>query len=91
MLNLSLMKAEKNQQDELLELGKKLQNFYELGYVNKRSALGFTFVKAIVQGIGVFIGGTVVVAILLWILSGLEEVPLVKPVRDALEMPTSQQ
>ncbi len=91
MLNLWLMKAKDKQQDELLELGKKLQNFYEMGYVDKRSAFTFTFLKGIVQGIGVFIGGTVVIGLLLWVLSGLEQVPLVKPVRDALQNPTQQQ
>lgn len=76
---------------EALELGQKLQQFYELGYVDKKSALSFTFIKAIVQGVGVFIGGTVMIALLLWILSGLEDVPLIKPVRDALQTPTVQE
>ncbi len=82
--------AEKSE-EEALELGKKLQQFYELGYVDKKSALGFTFVKSVVQGIGVFVGGTVMIALLLWILGGLEDIPLIRPVREALQTPTVQQ
>lgn len=97
MLNLRVMADEKDNagknltEKEALELGQKLQQFYEMGYVDKKSALGFTFIKAVVQGVGVFIGGTVMVALLLWILSGLEDVPLIKPVRDALQTPTVQE
>ena len=45
MLNLSLMKADKTtaKDYELMELGKSLQRFYELGYVNKKEALKFSF------------------------------------------------
>jgi hypothetical protein len=69
---------------ELIELGKKLQSFYELGYVNKKAALGYSFLKGIVTGFGVFLGGTVAVTILFWLLSGLETIPLVGPIVEAI-------
>lgn len=62
-------------EQEQLELGKKLQQFYNLGYVNKKQALLFTFYKGIASGFGVIIGGTIVIALLVWILSQFGQVP----------------
>ena len=64
---------------ELQELGKQLQDFYELGgYVNKWKALRFTALKGMAQGFGIFLGGTVVVALVAWVLGAFDQVPLVK-------------
>ncbi len=71
-----LTKSEREQ----LELGKKLQAFYEMGYVDKKSALLFSVLKGMAGGFGAFVGGTLVIALLLWGLSSLKEVPLVGPV-----------
>jgi hypothetical protein len=62
-------------QDELVDLGKKLQQFYNLGYVNKKQAILFSFYKGLASGAGAFIGGTIVIALLLWILSIFNQVP----------------
>ncbi len=90
MLNLSLMKADKTtvKEDELMELGKSLQRFYELGYVNKKEALKFSFLKGISQGFGIFMGGTVVVAIVLWLLGSFTELPLIGPASEAIRRTT---
>ena len=63
-------------QDELLNLGKKLQQFYNMGYVSKKKALLFTFYRGLAYGAGIFIGGTVVIALVIWILSLFTHVPL---------------
>jgi hypothetical protein len=63
------------QQKELLELGKKLQAFYNLGYVNKKQAILFSFYKGLASGAGAFIGGTIVIILLLWALSLFSQVP----------------
>jgi hypothetical protein len=77
--------AEEMSDKELLELGRKLQNFYELGYVNKKSALGYTFLKGIAQGFGIFLGGTVVVALVAWILGYFNQIPLAKALVEAIQ------
>lgn len=78
--------AEKKLTDkELVDLGQKIQNFYELGYVNKKSALGYTFLKGIAQGFGIFLGGTVVVALVAWILGAFDQVPFVKSLVEAIQ------
>ncbi len=68
--------SKKLDQNELIDLGKKLQDFYNQGYVNKKQAILFSFYKGIAAGAGAFIGGTIVIALLLWILSLFSQVPL---------------
>lgn len=60
-----------------LILGKKLQQFYNLGFINKKQALLFSFYKGIAYGFGIIIGGSVVVGFLLWFLSKFGQVPLI--------------
>lgn len=71
---------------ELQELGKQLKDFYELGgYVDKWRALKFSALKGMAQGFGIFVGGTVVVALVAWILGAFDQVPLVKSVVEAFQ------
>lgn len=68
--------AEKTKREkELLELGEKLQNFYDSGYVNKKQALWFSFAKGLLSGFGAFLGGTILIALLLWLLTFFQDVP----------------
>lgn len=66
------------------ELGKKLVAFYESGYVNKKQALSFSFLKGLLGGFGAFLGGTILIGLLLWVLSLFDQVPFVDAVRSAL-------
>jgi hypothetical protein len=77
----SRLTAEEKQQ---LELGKKLQQFYDLGYVNKKQAILFTFYKGLASGFGAVIGGTIIVALLLWLLSQFGQVPLIGHFTDSV-------
>ncbi len=70
---------------ELLELGKKLQQFYDMGYVSKKQAILFSFYKGLASGLGGLLGGTIVVALLLWILSVFSSVPLADRIVNALQ------
>lgn len=90
MLNLRLMKAEKKEkrvsEKELQELGRQLKDFYELGgYVNKWRALRFTALKGMAQGLGIFLGGTVVVGLVIWILGAFDRIPLVNDLVEAMK------
>jgi phage shock protein PspC (stress-responsive transcriptional regulator) len=77
------------QQTEQLELGRKIQDIYRLGHSGKKEALKMSFLKGIVGGIGTFLGGTVVIGTLIWILSlfGGSRVlgPLVRSIQQILE------
>lgn len=66
------------------DLGKKMVSFYETGYVNKKQALSFAFLKGLATGFGAFLGGTILIAILLWILSLIDQVPFVDFLRSGL-------
>ena len=77
--------AKKYSDKELKDLGQMLVNMHELGYVDKRRTLGFAFIKGISTGFGVFLGGTVLIAILLWVLGFFDEVPLLKDFIDSIE------
>ena len=76
--------SQKSKDKELLELGKKLQTFYDLGYINRRQALTFSFLKGAVSGLGAVVGGTVILALLLFMLSKFDRVPLLGPVSDSI-------
>lgn len=60
-------------------LGKALEEVYLIGYANPRRFLWFGFLRGIVYGLGIFIGGTIVVALVIWILSQFNQVPVIGP------------
>lgn len=76
--------TKKLQDDELLELGKKLQQFYDMGYVNKKQTILFSFYKGLAGGLGAFLGGTIIVGLLLWILSLFNNVQFVNHIVNNL-------
>lgn len=69
---------------EYEELGKKLMDFYESGYVNKKQALSWAFLKGLVGGFGAFLGGTILIGLLIWVLSLFDQVPFIDAVRQTL-------
>ena len=84
-----MAKETSKEQKELIELGRKLKNFYDMGYVSRKEALMFSFTKGLVSGVGAFIGGTLVIALILWILSLFSDAPLigeiVKTIQSAVD------
>ncbi|HSX32041.1 MAG TPA: DUF5665 domain-containing protein [Candidatus Saccharimonadales bacterium] len=74
---------------EKLEFVKQIEFFYESTHAHLPKVMGFAFLKGVATGLGVFVGGTIVVALLLWILSGLSHVPflndITKTTQDTLE------
>jgi hypothetical protein len=77
------------------QLGRDLWLLYEMNYKNRRRMYFFTFGKGIAQGFGIFLGGTILVAVLLYSLSFFERVPLLSPIveklNNVLTDPTSVQ
>ena len=68
-----------------IEFAKQVEYMYEAVNPNWRKLLTFAFLKGIATGFGVFIGGTIVVAILLWTLSGLGQLPFLNDISDAVK------
>ncbi len=79
-----MAKNMKSTQEEQLELGKKLQQFYDSGYINKKQTLLFSFYKGIASGFGVVIGGTIVIALLIWLLGLFDELPFLGDLVDSI-------
>lgn len=76
-------------------LGRDMWSVYELNYKNRKRMLLYTFSKGVMQGFGIFLGGTILVAVLLYSLSFFEQVPLLSPIVEKLNTvltdPTSVQ
>lgn len=63
---------------------------YEAVNPNWRKLLTFSFLKGLATGLGVFLGGTIVVALLLWILSGLGQLPFLDKITDSASQTLEQ-
>ena len=74
-----------------IEFAKQVELFYEANHPTWRKAMTFAFLKGIATGLGVFLGGTILVGLLLWILSGLGHLPflndLTESARQTIEQP----
>lgn len=69
---------------ELVRLGKMLRDFAELGVMSRKELLWVSFLRGLAQGFGAIVGGTILVALLLWLLSQFNETPLVGPFIDTI-------
>ena len=66
-----------------VEFAKQVEYMYEAVNPNWRKLLTFSFLKGLATGFGVFLGGTIVVALLLWILGALGHVPFLNDFTDS--------
>lgn len=62
-----------------------IKNIYESGYLDRNSAYKMSFIKGVAGGLGGVIGATIVVALLLWILSAFQDIPLLGRFVDNLQ------
>ncbi len=67
------------------DLGKAVADFYENGYLSKRTSLKMSFLKGIAGGLGGVIGATLVVAMLLWALSLFNGIPFIDRIVNNIE------
>ncbi|MDX1766229.1 MAG: DUF5665 domain-containing protein [Candidatus Saccharimonadales bacterium] len=79
----------KKKHKDFEKLGRALESIFEGGYMDHRRVYKINFVRGVFFGFGVFVGGTIVVALLLWILGLFTEIPLIgefsETVRDSIE------
>lgn len=68
-----------------IEFAKQLEYFYESSHADLGKVVIFSFLKGIATGLGVFLGGTIVVGLLLWALSQLTWLPFVDDISKAAE------
>lgn len=76
------------------KLGRSLEHVYLSGYVSTGRLIGVSILRGIGYGFGIFIGGTIVVAVLIWFLGQFETVwflePFVNTVLEAVQQGTPQ-
>ncbi len=78
--------AELSKQEEAqLELGRKMQAVFDMGYFSRKDALKWSFLKGLATGLGAFVGGTIVIAVLIWVVSRFNSFPLVGPVTQQVQ------
>lgn len=66
-----------------IEFAKQVEYMYEATNPGWRKLLTFAFLKGMATGLGVFLGGTIIVGLLLWILSGLGQIPFLDNLTDS--------
>ena len=66
-------------------LGRQIEATYLSGSLDRRRLLTNSFIKGIAAGSGSVIGATLVIAMLLWVLTQLQEIPLVGPLFQSIE------
>jgi hypothetical protein len=68
-----------------IEFAKQIEAFAEASNAPWKRVLTFSFLKGIVTGLGVFLGGTIGVALLLWILTLVNQVPFVGELSESAQ------
>ncbi len=72
-------------QTDYERLGRLVAEMYDAVHPNRKRLYRTAFTKGLVSGFGGVLGATLVVALLLWLLSLLNQVPFVGPVFENLQ------
>lgn len=62
-----------------------IENIYLTGYIDKNQMYKMSFIKGLVTGFGGVLGATIVVALLIWVLSLFNRVPLIGPITKQIK------
>jgi hypothetical protein len=77
-------KPDKKQTADYEKIGRMIEEIVATNYSNKWRFFGFTFLKGVVYGLGIFIGGTIVVALVIWLITQFNDAPIIGPFLDKL-------
>ncbi len=64
---------------EYQALGKMMEDLYLSETIEPKRLLWFSFIRGLAYGLGIFLAGTVVVALIISILGLFDDVPLIGP------------
>lgn len=85
-----MAKQQDSKDASALELGKKLQSFYDSGYVDRKQALTFALLRGMAYGFGFFLGSTILIGLLIALLSQFTHIPLANKITNALTQSQTQ-
>ncbi len=78
------MTSRKTTDKELQKIGADMLDFFEYGYKDKKKMMYMSFLKGLATGFGVFLGGTVLIVLLIWVLSFFDDIPVLEHVYRTL-------
>lgn len=59
-----------------------LVNIYETGYIDRNQTYKMSFIKGLLSGLGGVVGATLVLALILWLVSLLGNLPFLERISD---------
>lgn len=66
------------------QLGRMFENLLISGSVNTKRLLWLNFLKGLAYGFGLFLAGTLLIGLLIWVLNQFQDVPLLGPLLKKL-------
>lgn len=66
-------------------IGRAVEDVFASGYANKRRVYGYSFLRGVTFGLGAALGGTLVVALILYLLSQLSDIPLIGGLAEKIQ------
>lgn len=82
--------AQKMTDEQRIQFAKQIEDMYEATQTSRKRVFGMAVLKGVGTGLGVFLGGTIVVALLAWLLSLGSNVPFVGKISEAAETSIQQ-
>ena len=79
------VKIDKTKSKEYEAVGKLVVDLYDSVNPQKATLYKAAFLKGVLSGVGGVIGATIVIALLLWVLSLLDSLPLLGPLTDSVK------
>jgi hypothetical protein len=70
---------------EYEKLGRAIEQVYVHGYASRKRLLLMSLYKGMGYGLGIFIGGTIIVALLAYAISQFETIDLLKPIIEPIQ------
>ena len=67
------------------KLGRAIEQVYVHGYASRKRLIMMSLYKGMGYGLGIFIGGTIIVALLAYAVSQFETIDLLKPIVEPIQ------
>ena len=74
----------KKEDKKMLELGKQVAVILDLNRASRKTMMINSFLRGLAQGFGAVVGGTILVALLIWVLGLFNQIPLLGDATDAV-------